>query len=72
MLIYKITEVKYCTSLRQYHEVPLAANINEAAAYAPCVQHHRKLILSAILLQKVEKSTFLQTLPTGPFLCDAA
>ena len=41
LFIYKITAVKLCMSLRKDHEVTLAAN--DAAAYTPCLQTHRKL-----------------------------
>ena len=41
MSIYKITEVKYCTSLRKYHEVTLAAN--DAAVYTPYLQPYKML-----------------------------
>ena len=47
--IYKITEVKFCISLRKYRDVTLAAN--EASAYTQCSQPHRKLILTDIVLK---------------------
>ena len=68
IFICKITEVKFCISLRKYREVTFAAN--ESSAYTPCSGPHRKLILSARLLkfsqinlkmmyiQKIEKFTF--------------
>ena len=49
IFIYKITEVKFCISLRKYGNVTLAAN--EASAYTQCSQPHRKLILAAMLLK---------------------
>ena len=49
IFIYQITEVKYCTSLRKYRDVTLAAN--ETSAYTQCSQPHRKLILTAMQLK---------------------
>ena len=49
IFIYKITEVKFCISLRKYRDVTLAAN--EASAYTPCSRPHRKLILTAMVLK---------------------
>ena len=49
IFIYKITEVKFCISLRQYHDVTLVAN--EASVYTPCSRPHRKLILTAMVLK---------------------
>ena len=48
ILMYKITEVKMCVSLREHHDVTFTEN--DAAAYTPCLWPHRKLILTAILL----------------------
>ena len=73
IFIYKITEVKFCISLRKYRDVTLAAN--EPSAYTQCSQAHRKLILTAMQLkfsqiylkmmaiQKIEKLTFRSKLP---------
>ena len=49
IFIYKITEVKFCISLRKYRDVILTAN--EASAYTPCSRLRRKLILTARLLK---------------------
>ena len=49
IFLYKITEVKFCISLRKYRHVTLAAN--QASAYTPCSQPHRKLILTTTLLK---------------------
>ena len=49
IFICKITEVKFCISLRKYRDVTLAAN--EASAYTQCSQPHRKLILTAMQLK---------------------
>ena len=49
ILLYIITKVKGCISLRKNRDVALAAN--EASAYTPCSQPHRKLILTAMLLK---------------------
>ena len=49
IFIYKITEVKFCISLRKYNDVTLAAK--EVSAYTQCSQPHRKLILRALLLK---------------------
>ena len=49
MLIYKITEVNHCVSLREHLEVTISQN--EAVAYMPCLGPHRKLILTAIVLK---------------------
>ena len=49
IFIYKITEVKFCISLRKYRDVTLAAN--EASAYTPFSRPYKKLILTAILLK---------------------
>ena len=49
IVIYKITEVKFCILLRKYRNVTLAAN--DASAYTPCSQPHRKLILRAMVLK---------------------
>ena len=49
IFIYKITEIKFCISLRRYRDVTLAAN--EASAYTQCSQPHRRLILTALLLK---------------------
>ena len=49
MFIYKITEVRFCMSLRKYHDVSVAAN--DDTAYTQSLQPHRKLILTAILLK---------------------
>ena len=38
-----------CCYVCKYHKVTLAEN--DAAAYTPCVQPHRKLIVTAILLK---------------------
>ena len=68
MFIYKIKEVKICVSLREHHDVKFAEN--DTAANTLCLETHRKLILTAILLkfsqtnlkimfiQKIEKKTF--------------
>ena len=68
MFIYELIEVKFCMSLRKYHDVTIAAN--DAAAYTQCFRPHRKLIFTAILLkisqinlkmvriQKIEKLRF--------------
>ena len=76
IFIYKIKEVKFCTSLRKYRDMTLAAN--ETSAYTTSSQPHRKLILSAMQLkflqinlkmmaiQKIEKH-FVQNYPKGPF-----
>ena len=42
IFIYKITEVKFCISLRKYRDETLAAN--DVSAYTQCSQSHRKLI----------------------------
>ena len=47
MFIYEITGVKFCMPLRKFHDVILAAN--DAVAYTPCSQPHRKLLLTGIL-----------------------
>ena len=49
MLKYKITKIKSCMSLHEYHNVTLVAN--DAAAYTPCLGAHKKLLLKAILLK---------------------
>ena len=49
ILICKITEVKFCISLRKHVDVTLFAN--EASAYTQCLQPHRKLILTTMLLK---------------------
>ena len=49
IVIYKITEVKFCISLRKYHDVTLAANV--VAVYTTYLRPHKKLILTAILLK---------------------
>ena len=49
IFIYKITEVKFCISLRKYRNVTLVAN--EASAYTQCSQPHRKLKLTAMQLK---------------------
>ena len=49
MFIYKIAEVKICVSLGEHHDVTFVEN--DAAAYTPCLRHHRKLIWTAILLK---------------------
>ena len=49
MFIYKITEVKFCITLRKYHDVTITAN--DTAAYTQCLRHHKKLILTTILLK---------------------
>ena len=49
IFIYKITEVKFCISLRKYRDETLAAN--EASAYTQCSQPHRKFIVIAMLLK---------------------
>ena len=49
IFIYKITEVKFCISLRKYRDVTLVGN--EASAYTQCSQPHRKLILTAMQLK---------------------
>ena len=49
MFIYKITHVKVCISIRKYNNVTGCAN--DAAACTPCLQPHRKIILTAILLK---------------------
>ena len=49
MFIYKITEVKFCMSLRKYHDVTLAAN--DTAAYTLCSRPYRKRILIAMLFK---------------------
>ena len=49
IFIYKITEVKIDILLRIYRDVTLAAN--ETSAFTPCSRPHRKLILTAMLLQ---------------------
>ena len=49
MFIYKITKVKFCITLRTYHDVKTAAN--DTTAYTQCLRHHKKLILTAILLK---------------------
>ena len=36
-------------SLRKYHDMIIAAN--DAAVYTPCLWHHKKLILTGILLK---------------------
>ena len=48
MFIYKISEVKICVSLRKHHDVTFAEN--DPAAYTQCLGPHRKLIMTAILL----------------------
>ena len=65
MFICKITEVKFCVSLHEHHNVTFAEN--DAAAYMPCLAPHRKLIVTVILqnfsqtnlkvmyIQKIEK-----------------
>ena len=50
IFIFKITEVKFCISLRKYRDVTVFA-ANEASAYTQWSQPHRKLILTAIQLQ---------------------
>ena len=49
MFIYKITGVEFCVTLRKYQDVTIAAN--DAAVYTQCLRHHKKLILTAILLK---------------------
>ena len=49
IFIYKITDVKFCISLRKYSDVSLA--VNDASAYTPWLWPHRKLILTAMLLK---------------------
>ena len=49
IFIYKITEVKFCISLRKYRDVTIATN--EASAFAVCSQPHRKLIVTAMRLK---------------------
>ena len=49
MFIHKITGVKICTWLREYHEVILAEN--DADAYTPFLRSHGKLIFTAILFK---------------------
>ena len=77
IFVYKITEVKFCISLRKYRDVTLAAN--ESSAYTPCSRPHRKLILTVMLLkfsqinlrmmaiQKIGKKYFVQNYLKGPF-----
>ena len=48
ILIFKITEVKMCVSLRKHHDALFAEN--DAVAYTPSLWPHRKLILTVILL----------------------
>ena len=49
MFIYKITEVKFCVSLRKHHDVTFVEK--DAAAYTPCFGPHRRLIVTDILLK---------------------
>ena len=49
IFIYKITEVKFCISLRKYRDETLA--VNEDSAYTQCSQPYSKLILTAMLLK---------------------
>ena len=50
IFIYKITDVKFCISLRKYRDVTL--NATEASAYSTqCSQPHRKLKLTAMQLK---------------------
>ena len=48
IFISKITEVKSCMSLLEYHDVTLVAN--NATAYTPILWQNKKLILIAIVL----------------------
>ena len=48
MFIDKISEVKIRVSLRKHHDVTFAEN--DHAANSQCVGPHRKLIMTAILL----------------------
>ena len=48
MFIYKITELKNCVSLHEHLDVTFAEN--DAAVYTPCLGSHRKLILTAFIL----------------------
>ena len=48
MLIYNITEVAFCMSLRKHHDVTLAAK--DVAAYTQCFRADKKFILRAKLL----------------------
>ena len=49
MLIFKITEVKFCMSLRIYHDVTLSAK--DAVAFTPYLRPNRKLNWTVILLK---------------------
>ena len=49
MFVYKIAEVKICVSLREHHDITFAEN--GTAAYMPCLEFHRKLNLTSILLK---------------------
>ena len=49
MCICKVTEVRFCMSVRKYHDITLAEN--ETGAYTPCLRPHKKLILTAIHLK---------------------
>ena len=46
MFIYKITEVNFLMSLREYNDVTIA--INDAAPYTLCLEFHKNLISTAI------------------------
>ena len=75
--IHKITAVKFRMLLRKYHDVMIAAN--DAAVSTLCLRHHKKLILSGILLKfhklilklctlrKLKNKHFDQNYPKGPF-----
>ena len=49
MFIYKITEVNFLMSFRNYHDLTIA--INDSAPYTPCLESHKNLIATAIPLK---------------------
>ena len=49
MFICKITEIKFCVSLREHHDVTFTEN--DAAAYTACLGLHRQLIVTAFVIK---------------------
>ena len=61
MFIYKISEVKIRVSLCKHNNVTYAEN--DPAAYTQCLGPHRKLIMTAILLNFSQTNLKLMHIP---------